>query len=270
MSTFVLGVGAQKAGTTWLHRYIQSFSNADLGFAKEYHIWDALHCPECARFRVDSWLPLRPNKFRRGRMQRNPDTYFDYFQRLLSSEGIELTGDISPSYTCLPTNVFDQIREGCEARGMDLKVVFLMRDPVQRCWSVVRMHRRKGKAKDNVDITAAEEDAVRAYYQSPNARIRTRYDQTIEALEAAIPQEQIFYGLYEELFTEPEIERFSRFLDLDPRFEFADNQFNTSRPESPLSDDTAALIASEYRDVYRYCAERFPKTLQLWGGNRYL
>lgn len=270
MSTFLLGVGAQKAGTTWLHRYIQSSERTDLGFAKEYHIWDALHCPECARFRVNSRLPLRPNKFRRWRMQRNPGYYFDYFQRLLARDGVALTGDISPSYSCLPRHVFQQILEGCEARGMDLKVVFLLRDPIQRCWSTVRMHRRKGKAKDSVDITAAEEEAVKAYYASPNARIRTCYDQTINELEAAIPRERIFYGLYEELFSEQEIERVSRFLGLEPRYEFADNRFNVTQPESPLSDETAALIAREYEPVYRYCAQRFPETLELWGGNQLL
>lgn len=270
MSTFLLGVGAQKAGTTWLHRYIQSSESTDLGFAKEYHIWDALNCPECARFRVESRLPLRPNKFRRWRMQRNPDYYFNYFKRLLTRDGVELTGDITPSYSCLSSYVFEQIHAACQARGMQLKVVFLMRDPVQRCWSAVRMHRRKGKTRDDVDLRAEEEEAVLRYYQSPNARIRTRYDWTIQALEAAIPRQNLFYGLYEELFCEAEIDRLSSFLGLESRHEFADNRFNISKPQSALGDETARRIAEEYREVYQFCAARLPQIRQIWSGYQYL
>ena len=39
---FILGVGAQKGGTTWLHRQLNSNQNIDLGFRKEYHILDAI------------------------------------------------------------------------------------------------------------------------------------------------------------------------------------------------------------------------------------
>ena len=49
--TFVLGVGAQKAGTTWLHSYIASNATAHMGFTKEYHIWDAVHSPLCKNFK---------------------------------------------------------------------------------------------------------------------------------------------------------------------------------------------------------------------------
>jgi hypothetical protein len=40
--TFILGVGAQKGGTTWLHRQLNKNKNIDLGFRKEYHIFDAI------------------------------------------------------------------------------------------------------------------------------------------------------------------------------------------------------------------------------------
>ena len=34
--TFLLGVGAQKAGTTWLHSYAASSPNTNMGDMKEY------------------------------------------------------------------------------------------------------------------------------------------------------------------------------------------------------------------------------------------
>lgn len=39
---FLLGIGAQKAGTTWLHNQLVLNNNVDLGFAKEYHVLDSI------------------------------------------------------------------------------------------------------------------------------------------------------------------------------------------------------------------------------------
>ncbi len=43
--TFLLGLGNQKCATSWLHKYLSQNTNFDGGFAKEYHIWDALDIP---------------------------------------------------------------------------------------------------------------------------------------------------------------------------------------------------------------------------------
>ena len=42
---FLLGIGAQKAGTTWLHAQLNRRRDADFGFLKEYHVHDALTLP---------------------------------------------------------------------------------------------------------------------------------------------------------------------------------------------------------------------------------
>ena len=54
--TFLLGVGAQKAGTSWLHDQLQRRNDVDFGFLKEYHVFDALELERFASFR-----PKRPS-----------------------------------------------------------------------------------------------------------------------------------------------------------------------------------------------------------------
>ena len=49
--TFLLGVGAQKAGTSWLHDQLNRRHDADFGFLKEYHIFDALELEHFSSFR---------------------------------------------------------------------------------------------------------------------------------------------------------------------------------------------------------------------------
>ena len=50
---FILGVGCQKGGTTWLHQQLNKSKNTDMGFLKEYHVFDALYVPECQGFLSD-------------------------------------------------------------------------------------------------------------------------------------------------------------------------------------------------------------------------
>ena len=40
--TFVLGVGAQRGGTTWLSRFLNHSPQFERGYRKEYHVFDAL------------------------------------------------------------------------------------------------------------------------------------------------------------------------------------------------------------------------------------
>ena len=47
---FVLGVGSQKAGTSWLHKQLDNNKNFNMGFTKEYHIWDAKFLPISSKF----------------------------------------------------------------------------------------------------------------------------------------------------------------------------------------------------------------------------
>ena len=49
--TFVICVGSQKAGTSWLWHYLRQNPSIHLGFKKELHTWDATTIDEYAFFR---------------------------------------------------------------------------------------------------------------------------------------------------------------------------------------------------------------------------
>lgn len=195
---FVLGVGAQKCGTSWLHGYLSNNINANFGALKEYHIWDALYVQECHNFVAHKDDGLR------FRLQNEKGAYEKYFSSLICN-GINLTGDITPSYSGLSADCFSLIRDKIESSGFDLKVVFLMRDPFERCWSAVRMDRLNTKKI----LDMSELDQLEAAYKTKNFIIRTAYNLTIEALEAAFSLDQIYYGIYEELFNDQKIEELS-------------------------------------------------------------
>ena len=65
--TFLIGLGAQKAGTSWLWDYIDAASGTDMGPVKEYHVLDALFLPECREFRRRIVSPGPKGMLRRAR-----------------------------------------------------------------------------------------------------------------------------------------------------------------------------------------------------------
>ena len=112
--TFLLGVGCQKGGTAWMHRYLESSPQCDPGFRKEYHVWDALDLPSgrLARDRIEN------QGGRRADFLHDPDHYFDYFSGLVAPGRARLTADITPAYAGLSPDRLRFVRAGFEARGV--------------------------------------------------------------------------------------------------------------------------------------------------------
>lgn len=251
--TFILGVGAQKSGTSWLYRYLSSQNNSNFGPLKEYHIWDALYIKECRNFIARKQDDLR------YKLQNNHSAYERYFNNLVDDK-TNLTGDITPSYSGLPTVAFETIRNKLESVGFDIKIIFLMRDPFERCWSAVRMERIHGtKPKD-----ISELEVLRDSYTSEQYFFRTNYKATIQSLESVFDRHQIYYGIYEELFSSESIKALSDFCSCRFQPDFAQKKFNAT----PKLNDGALKLKGEiqtyYADVYEFCGERFPSTTFLW------
>jgi hypothetical protein len=277
--TFILGVGAQRCGTTWLHRHLQGHPRVDLGFRKEYHVFDALHLDDegirraflQGRIKAVVGKPAREvTKADLALLRFLGDTelYFDYFAELLAARPHLLaTGDITPSYAALPPAVLSTIRAGVVKRGLVLRAVFLMRDPVERCMSAVRLGFRRSGAAWTVED---ERRALRATCDAPFQRLRGRYDLTIAHLEAAFAGEEIALFFYEELFTPAAMERLHRHLSLDPVPAAFDQAANASGTRHAIEDGLRQEVFLAYADVYRFVAARFgeARVAALWDSFR--
>ena len=264
--SFLLGVGCQKGGTAWLHRYLEASPQCDPGFRKEYHVWDALDLPagRLARERIEK------QGGRRAGFLTEPETYFDYFAGLLERPGTRLTADITPGYAALSAARLAMIRGGFEARGVRGVAAYLLRDPVERIWSAARMDmRRRGD-----EAPEDPETRVSHMYKHPMYADRTRYDLTMDALEAAFPRADVFYGFYERLFSPETLEPLCAFLGVDFHEPDVGRQVNVS-PKSEgatLAEDTRRTIARHFAPVYDAVQRRFPDLdlTTLWPSARLL
>lgn len=283
--TFLLCVGCQKGGTTWLDKQLRRNDNVDLGFTKEYHVFDALYVKECRGFYLKKVDELRKTDFstvENRKIDKNmlmhlsfyldPEKYFDYFDYLhYRARGkVELVGDITPSYGALPVEALDKIKAGLETRGFDVKVVFLLRDPLDRCWSAIRMSHKRKRIQNPDAILPDENISVKNCYSSPWVEIRSRYENTIRNLEAVFPQKNIYYGVFEKFFNKKSVEELGQFLELNNFNPDISEKINTTkRNEASLNHEVSREVVNFYRDTYEFCDDKFG-VRDVWDGFTYL
>ncbi|USR41529.1 sulfotransferase [Ectopseudomonas hydrolytica] len=272
---FLLGVGAQKSGTTWLHSYLSGHPQANMGAAKEYHVFDALHVADEGIRR--KFLQRRINQLLQGVERLKPidrlvagflgDTqrYYDYFTALLEQDAINVTGDITPSYSALPVSALIEIRDEFARRGIRVRVILLMRDPVERCISAVQhVLRQPGESyTGRCHFGGDGETVLRELYASPAFVMRGRYDQTLERLEQVFDPEDIGLFFYETLFKEATTKQVCNFLGLSLMPAKYELRVNASSNEITVGQALRSEVQRFYRPVY----ERFAAQVEgLWQG----
>jgi hypothetical protein len=275
---FVLGVGAQKSGTTWLHDYLNAHPQSSMGLAKEYHVFDALNVSEPGLQK--RFLQRRINMLFQGLEKLRPmdrliteflgDTqrYYDYFSDLLKPQDITLAGDITPSYCALPEHVLIEIRDEFLRRGIRVKVVFLMRDPVERIISAAKhVVRRTGETFVGRCYYGQDPESVlRELYRTPAFVMRSRYDQTVARLERVFSPEDVAFFFYETLFQEASVRELCSFLKLSYIPVDFGRRVNEAPNDASISEGLRREVYEFYKPVYDYISERFGASYRgLWG-----
>lgn len=260
---FLLGVGCQKGGTTWLHDYLNKHPNVDMGFAKEYHFFDTLYIKDSQFF--NQWKQqlkkiiqnnfdsaLYTNIVQKVNFCEDQNLYYDYFEKLLMNSSIRVTGDITPSYAALKAPAFKVINNNFKNRGIKVKVIFLMRDPVHRIWSAYNMNMVKQNAVGNFSISFSD------FILKKGVVSRTTYDKTIFELEKYFDQDQLFFGFYEELFkSEHTLRQLVKFLGISfrpPNFKKIINEGSGNRD---IPHYFANQIKEKFSPTYAYVINKF-------------
>jgi hypothetical protein len=266
---FFLGIGAQKAGTSWLHDYFASREDVFVPDMKELHYFDAKFRPDlCSRFDRQMVNRLRvilrktlknPNMLlalrdadtllARVRMIFDENEYRRYFAGRVAAKHL-CYGEITPSYAILGEEGFAEIK-----RQFSLsKIIFILRDPVERFYSALRMRERDQRgfsAFNNFFESLAKRNAVE----------RTQYEETIKELDKVFSPEDVFVGFYETLFTDENINRLCAFLNIP----FVTGQYSIVKNPSPLAIQLdakriqAGLLA--FQSTYEFCEKRYGEAI---------
>lgn len=256
-------VGAQKAGTTWLWHYLRKNPNIDLGFKKEYHVWDSTTIPEYAFFKenLEKAVAEKPiqEKIIQLSFMNNYQVYFKYFQCKL--QYVDITGDFTPQLSSLDSSTFDYIRNTFQQSNINTRAIFILRDPVDRLQSMIRMKMIiRGMLNPSYDTELA---LMEEHCQSNNYYLTGGYDTLIPKFDH-IFKHDVYYGFYENLFTDHSTKQITDFLGVSHHQ--ADYNFNPkpSKTDNELLPEDREYFESLYKPIYDYTADRFPQVKNLW------
>ncbi len=242
--TLIFCVGAAKAGTSWLFDTLYHHAQCYFPAVKELHYWDALQGNSGDFFRkrelgrlewlasrraqetdadviayqersmadIQTWLDVFDGK------TPNHNAYLDFLGR--GREGAEVIGDFTPSYALLNEGVFAKMA-GLMSR---VRFVFVMREPVDRLWSHIRMDAGAGG-----DVVANAKLAD--FLEGGEAQLarRSNYRRTVKNLLAAVPRENVHFEYFERLFTAEAVEKLCDFLGIRPHMPDFSKVINPSR-----------------------------------------
>lgn len=272
--TFVLGVGCQKGGTSWLTKYLRHHSSTKLGRLKEYHVFNALYVKNCGNWYLDAVKNIKKDENYRLRAKfiENTEEYFKYFAKQLEISGKSLTADITPGYAGLPEYAFREIKEGFDKRNIQTKVIFLMRDPFERVYSYCRKGIRNNKPW-KMKEKYIEQEALINQYATWGCEFRTKYDITIKNLEKVFDKNNIYYGFYEKFFSDESIKNLTDFLKIP--FEKGDYDKVVNQGQKPQTFNKevyAKIIANHYRKTYKFIFDKFGEEFirSIWKSSKYI
>lgn len=261
--TFICGVGVQKAGTTWLYDYLNGLPEIYMAPRKELHFFDKGNIAKISKIEnatvrqvkrlletIDENAPVSyPDKLIEAmdilRMHYDPQGYTQYFASRAGTH--KFFGEITPAYCTIGRDGFASIK----SRFPRVKIIYLLRDPIDRHYSLMRM---------------AEEDrkepgfARRSFVPSldrPFPRHMADYRSHIEALRAVFSPEELFVGFYETLFTESEIRRLCNFIGVDFQPASYNTRVNTSNTETGLTPEMIASARRKLDGTYAFCRQAF-------------
>ena len=246
---FLLLLGSQKCGTSWLFDFLSSVPEVKFGYSKEMHVFDRLQFAKFLKIDIkklkDSNNILNSQELlHRLLMISNPTFYFDYFENILNK--FKLTGDCSPNYCLLDEERLSYIKNNLSLRKINIKVIFLMRDPVERIHSANCMTNR---------IMGTNFKLLDSYNKKFVEGL-TRYEIIIPKIKKVFSKNDIYINFYENLFKQSTIDQILEFLCL-PKLKPDFNKFVNSSKKSPIKLSDRLVVEDYYKDTYDYINKNF-------------
>jgi len=209
-----LGIGAQKAGTTWLYENLRRHPQLWLPPVKELHYFDQKPPRLAKRLFGKPTLMRKARRHLREQLvdaargcgdrrelawaarycllPRNDAWYRSLFPEI---EG-RIPGEICPGYARLDRDAVGEVHR----RMPRSRILYLLRDPIDRSWSTSAMHFRKlGPSR----IEEYSDGEIEAHFTRAKTARHDDYLANIAAWSRHYPPEQIFIGFFDDLVAAP-------------------------------------------------------------------
>jgi hypothetical protein len=270
----VLGVGAQKSATTWLFKQISKSTGFRAGLCKEYHLFDFLHLDGFVNMRyniprrIKNMYPqealdfLQQSERKLLSFYEDQKSYFDYFDSILTSKD-HFSSDITPSYAGLPNEVLFEIKNEFKRRNINLKIIFIMREPITRTESYIKMGHRRNNGISEINAATMTKNMYRAL-SDELVKMRNNYAYTCRQIDKVFSTNEVFYAFYETLFSASEINRLSLFLNMQTDEFDTSHIVNSSKNLFNYRNEDMTNFKSLVEEQYQFITDRFNFDIALW------
>ena len=281
-----LGIGAQKGGTTWLFKRMKELSGFTLPYIKELHYFDrSKNYPTSVELSEEllierlinihfikrSVYGIFINTVRTKDIKKikwfikwyysnyNDNWYLSLFN---SFKGI--TGEISPSYALLKNEDIEKMYQLLP----NTKIIFLIRNPIDRAWSHYRFQVRLW-GNDRIDEEMLREEKIKEYFNDYNRHLRSNYILTIDRYLKYYNSGQLLIGFYDAIQDQPEklLEEIVRFLKGDVSKIKEECNFykkDNVSPSMKMPDEIRTYLVKEYKPIMEELALRYGGYCQKW------
>ena len=232
-------VGATKAGTSWLYRYLHDHPDCAMPAVKEAHYWDTFDANDLEKQLVFYRVRLREMRDTkldaadagRGWQVENLDRRINEMKALVAvlegdraddraylgwmldgrTDG-QIVGDMTPNYATLSDDMIARMRDAAPAS----KFIFLIRDPLDRLWSHISMQARRQRQAHEVYEKKSNNILYRMLNRGQETHILERgdYPKIIRKLRRLIPEGRLLIQFAEDLFTPLGLKRVCDFLGI--------------------------------------------------------
>lgn len=286
--TFLYCVGATKAATTWLHEVLTLHPQCRTHHLKEVHFWNTLE----GDARLDRMKTLRRKiafqKQKRDQALAEGDAIAAYdhdvaardAQRLLQvmdgsndpvaayvdwmldgAEDHKMVVDVTPAYSLLPAGVFQRMMDAHPAAH----VLYILRDPLSRLWSHIRMNVSRG-VNGSKNIAAIANDMLRAILAGEKGKQivnRGDYASILPKLKQAVPADRLTIAFTEDLTADAGFDAFCDTFGLDRKPIPTDTAVHQGI-KAKMADELVAPTLAFLRVQYDYVAEHFGPLPAAW------
>lgn len=278
-----LCIGAQKAGTTWLHAILSAHPDVWLPSRKEIHYFDMrnppyLPYPDQQALDNESVPNIVGNvslkeKLARLRKYSLAKLIWEAHYRLLPKNDAwyrrlfipargKITGDFTPAYALLNSHAVEKVHRLLP----DARIIFIMRNPIERAWSHAKMVLGQHGKRPITNIT--EQEFLDYLHSEPSQR-RGRYLETIDRWLDYYANEAFLPLFFEDIAQDPEqlMSVVLGFLGLNG---LSSEMLDVSRTavhkgqELGMNDAIFARLYDLYEPDMRLMAKRYGGVPQQW------
>lgn len=228
-------VGPQRTGTTWLHAHLRFHPQILLAEPKELFFFSRLKTPKHPRFESDDlgWYL---------RFFRDPVWLWAVktgicLWRYRERYRPRVRGEATASYAVLDRDVIEEIT----ALNPNIKVILMIRDPVDRAWSHAKKDLVRNRGRKFEDVSEQE---FRQFFTDPYQRQCARYVENCDNWSAHLRDGHLLVCLFDDVEARPRelLLEVMSFLGVD-----SDRRYLSHAVRESVNPTGASKMPEEYR-----------------------